>query len=129
MLQLIYVSSVIGQPNNADILATSRRNNARDGITGLLYADGVRFMQVLEGPNDKVEAAYARIKPDQRHRAAVVLSRREIEEREFGPWDMAARLPGEEGEAFLGRVDRLIAKAHPNVRATFDGFARVDRAA
>lgn len=42
---------------------------------------------------------------------------------------MAARLPGEEGNAFLARVEMLIGKAHPNVRATFEGFARVDRAA
>ena len=129
MLQIVYVSSAVGRPSNADILAVSRRNNARDGITGLLYSDGVRFMQVLEGPDAQVEAAYARIKLDQRHRAAVALSRRVIQEREFGPWEMAARLPGEEGDAFLARVDGLIANADANVRATFDGFARVKRAA
>lgn len=85
MLQLVYISSAVDKPSSADILAASRRNNARDGITRLLYGDGVRFMQVLEGPDDKVEAADARIKGDQRHRAAVVLFRRAIEEREFGP--------------------------------------------
>ena len=129
MLQLVYISSSVGQPTNAEILAVSRRNNARDGITGLLYGDGVRFMQVLEGPDDQVEAAYARIRLDPRHRAAVVLSRRVVTVRRVGPWDMAARAPGEEGEAFLARVDALVARADANVRATFDGFARVRRAA
>ena len=129
MLQLVYISTAVGRPTHADILRASRRNNGRDGITGLLYGDGVRFMQVLEGPADKVEAAYARIKGDPRHRAAVILSRRSIQEREFGPWDMAARAPGEDGNVFLARVESLVAGADANVRATFDSFARVDRAA
>lgn len=129
LLQLIYISTVVGQPSNAEILTASRRNNARDGLTGLLYSDGVRFMQVLEGPTEQVETAYARIKLDPRHRAAVVLSRRLVEEREFGLWKMAARAPGEESEAFLARVESMVAGADANVRATFDSFARVRRAA
>ena len=129
MLQLVYISTAVDKPDTATILRTSRRNNARDGLTGLLYSDGVRFMQALEGPADKVEAAYARIKSDPRHRAAVVLSRREVNEREFGPWEMAARAPGEESQAFLERVTTLTAGAHVNTQATFDSFARIRRAA
>jgi hypothetical protein len=129
MLQLVYVSSVVGRPNVADILAVSRRNNAHAGLTGLLYGDDQRFMQVLEGPEDAVEAAYARIKTDPRHCAAVILSRRTIEEREFGPWEMAARAPGEEGDAFVARVEQLVANASLNVRATFEGFVQVRAAA
>lgn len=129
MLQLVYVSSAVGRPNIADILTTSRRNNARAGLTGLLYGDDQRFMQVLEGPDDAVEAAYTRIKADPRHCAAVILSRRTIEQREFGPWEMAARAPGEEGEAFIARVEQLVAHASLNVRATFEGFVQVRNAA
>lgn len=129
MLQLIYISTPVGSPNSGEILAVSRRNNARDGLSGLLYADGARFMQVLEGPEASVEAAYHRIKQDPRHRAAVVLSRRTVQTREFGAWDMAARVPGEDGEAFIARVETLVAGADPNVRATFDGIARLRRAA
>lgn len=58
-----------------------------------------------------------------------MLSRRTVTEREFGPWDMAARSPGEGGEAFVARVGGLVANAGADVRATFDGFARIDRAA
>ena len=129
MLQLVYISTATEEPDSDTILRTSRRNNARDGLTGLLYSDGVRFMQALEGPADKVEAAYARIRLDPRHRAAVVLSRRDVDEREFGQWNMAARAPGEESNAFLQRVESLIAGADVNVRATFDSFARLRRAA
>ena len=129
MLQLIYISSAVGKPDHGDILAVSRRNNRRDGVTGLLYADGFRFLQALEGPEDRVEAAYERIKADKRHRAAVILSRRTIEAREFGEWEMAERSPGEHAEQFLVRVERLVAGADANVRATFDGLAQLRRAA
>jgi hypothetical protein len=127
MLQLVYISTATKGANFADILRTSRRNNGRDSITGLLYADGVRFMQALEGPQEAVEAAYQRIKEDPRHRAPVILSRREVDSREFGDWEMAERRPGQQGEAFVSRVDNLVANAAPSVRATFTGFMDVKR--
>lgn len=129
MLQLVYISSAVGAPDTRPILDASRRNNARDGVTGLLYADGRRFLQALEGPADVVERAFLRISVDARHRALVVLSRREVAAREFGQWTMAERVPGTDGAAFLAHVDALIARAAPAVRATFDGMARLQRAA
>ncbi|UYY58641.1 BLUF domain-containing protein [Sphingomonas sp. S2-65] len=132
MLQLIYVSSVRPGAEGIDpdtILAKSRVNNQRDEITGLLYSDGTRFLQALEGPTDKVEAAYARIKADPRHRAIVMLSEREIQAREFGEWAMAHKTPSTDADEFIGRVSDLSANASPNVRATFESFAQVRRAA
>jgi hypothetical protein len=127
MLQLVYISTAAKDAECGPILRTSRRNNGRDGITGLLYADGVRFLQALEGPAEAVEAAYARIKGDPRHKAAVVLSKREVETREFGAWEMAERRPSGEGDAFVRSIERLTAGAAPAVRATFDSFAQVRR--
>ncbi|ATY30740.1 BLUF domain-containing protein [Sphingomonas psychrotolerans] len=132
MLQLVYVSSVSPNAAPADpaaILAASRTNNRRDAITGLLYSDGTRFLQALEGPEDKVEAAFERIRQDARHRAIVILSRRVIEEREFGEWAMAHRTSGADADRFIERVKALAANAAPDVRATFEGFAKVRRAA
>lgn len=132
MLQMIYVSSATAAAERRDIepiLAASRRNNSRHGITGLLYADGKRFLQVLEGPQDAVEAAFARIKADPRHNAVVTLSRRSIEAREFGEWAMAERRPDGDGDAFLQRIDRLTRAASPNVRATFQSFVALRSAA
>lgn len=129
MLQIVYISSATGAADTAAILAASRRNNARDGITGLLYADGRRFLQALEGEAPAVEAALARIAADPRHRAIVILSSREIEHREFGLWAMAERVAGVDADAFVARVEALVADAAPAVRATFDGMARLRRAA
>lgn len=131
MYQLVYVSSVSPGMGDAldDILSVSRRNNDRDGITGLLYFDGRRFLQALEGEEEAVERTYARIKRDPRHRADVVLSRRAIERREFGLWAMAHRTPGEAGGDAVARMTRLLADASPAVRGTFEGLAKVARTA
>lgn len=126
MLQLVYISSVnpAAPCLTRDILTISRRNNARDQISGLLYADRGRFLQALEGPEDAVEAAYERIRHDPRHRAIVLLSRRDVERREFGHWEMAHRAPGADAATFLADVQRLTADAAPDVRGTFDGLVR-----
>ena len=129
MLQIVYISSAVGTVDTAPILAASRRNNARDGLTGLLYADGRRFLQVLEGEAEAVERTLERISADPRHRAVVVLSCRDIAAREFGTWAMAQRVVGGDGDAFVAQVRALIAGAAPAVRATFDGFVQLRRAA
>ncbi len=131
MIQTVYISTARGDTHQerGHILLTSRRNNGRDGITGLLYDDGVRFLQVLEGDTEKVDAAFARIKGDPRHRAVVILSRRPIDKREFGDWAMASLSPGVEGSEVMHRIELLVAGASDNVRATFESFARVRSAA
>lgn len=132
MLQIVYISTATGQVGPSmrqAILQVSRENNTRDAITGLLYSDEKRFLQVLEGPDEKVRAALERIRADPRHRALVLLSTREVEAREFGDWAMASRTPGADSEAFIDRIDQLTRAASPNVRATFQSFAEVRRAA
>jgi hypothetical protein len=131
VLQLTYVSSVSpgAAADPAQILSASRRNNARNGITGMLYSDGARFMQALEGPADAVQAAFDRIRTDPRHRAVVLLSRREVAEREFGPWEMAHRQAGEDADAFIAHISRLVANASADVKATFESFAQLRKAA
>lgn len=129
MLQLAYIStaaSTVTTSDVANILARSRHNNARDAITGLLFFDGKRFLQAIEGPGELVEAAFARIVGDQRHRAIVKLSLREIETRDFGAWAMASReLSDNDSAATLQRVASLVANAAPNIRAQFESFARL----
>lgn len=131
MLQIMYISSAadIAPIDVAQILTVSRRNNDRDGVTGFLYADGRRFLQVLEGPADAVERAFVRIGTDPRHRAVVTLLRREIAAREFGDWAMAHHMPGGDTDALLAQIAERLEAASPNVRATFEGFAKIRRAA
>ncbi|WP_109807454.1 BLUF domain-containing protein [Sphingosinithalassobacter portus] len=123
LLQIVYVSSLTpgAEIDPTAMLAKARRNNGRDGITGMLFADGKRFLQAMEGPLEKVEATLARIQSDPRHRAMVVLSKRTIAEREFGPWEMAHYHRATDAE-FVDRVRQLTQAAAPAVRATIEGF-------
>lgn len=91
LIHLIYASAATHAPSTAGleaILAKSRDNNARDGVTGmLLYADG-SFFQVLEGSEEAVDAAFARIDRDERHRGTTCIIRERIARRSFREWTM-----------------------------------------
>ncbi len=100
MYHLIYVSQAAGPMSEEDlatILKKSRDYNTEDGITGLLIykftpsENRVNFMQLLEGPENKVLAAFARIEADKRHHTKVVLEQGEIPDRNFPDWSMGFR--------------------------------------
>lgn len=72
----------------SDILRQSHRNNTRLGVTGvILYVRG-SILQVLEGPQNVIEALYERIKTDPRHTNVVRVLNRPIPQRLFGNWTM-----------------------------------------
>lgn len=131
MLQLVYVSTARsgGTVDHEALLDQARRNNRRDGITGLLYADKRRFLQAIEGPDAAVEALFARIQADPRHHAIVLLSCRPVQAREFGDWEMAHLTDATDRDALVARIRDLVARATPAVRGTFEGFAAIRRAA
>ena len=133
MLQLTYISSAAPRVDVdiEDILKVSRRNNGAAGVTGLLLFDGRRFLQALEGEASLVNAAYQRIKADQRHRAIVLLSSNEVATRAFGVWSMAAqRVSAAPGATVAEQVDALTAEVpDANLRELFRSFARVRAAA
>lgn len=124
MRQLLYISSSKrGETVDVGrILEQSRHNNAIDGVTGLLWTDGVRFLQVLEGPPESVAATYARIGKDPRHHAIVVLSDRTVEQREFGHWSMSHAAAGEDDGLYRDRIAKLLSGASESVRQTFLGL-------
>ena len=131
MRQIVYISTArqeVSATHVAQILSVSRRNNARDAITGVLFFNGKRFLQALEGEADAVARAYDRIKADPRHFAVVILSERTVDAREFGDWAMASANESNQ-VATETRIAGLVAGAAPSVRATFESFTRVKRAA
>jgi hypothetical protein len=72
-----------------ELLVRSQANNRRDGITGLLVADDLWFVQILEGAQKVVWNTYERIRADTRHRAQVLLDVRDVDERQFSEWSMS----------------------------------------
>lgn len=70
------------------ILADARRVNTRDGITGALICREDIYLQWLEGPEDKIRQALARISRDDRHLEVKVHVAEAVQERVFGEWAM-----------------------------------------
>jgi hypothetical protein len=129
MRQLVYISTL--RPTERDvnlssILKVSQSNNLRAKVSGLLFFNGKRFLQALEGTDEAVAATFDRIRADPRHYALVTLSDRFVEQREFGEWAMAYQMPSDpDGERAFKSVDRLVQGASPLVRATFNSFAEL----
>lgn len=92
--RVVYTSRARGDAENllmqVDILATSQRNNARDGLTGALLIHEGRFLQVLEGAAQDIDRLMARLARDSRHDELVVVERGPIGARRFGDWAMAS---------------------------------------
>lgn len=130
MRQFLYISSATpGSIINVDeILTASVRNNREAGVTGLLWTDARRFLQVLEGEEGAVQHVYDRIKADSRHRAIVALQDRTIAVREFGSWEMARRGPQDTADAFDSRMRQHLASTSASVRGTFEGLIAARRA-
>ncbi len=92
MRQLLYSSECVRQPLGdelATILIQARRNNRLNGITGLLWTNGLRFVQVLEGGWDEVQSCFEVILADVRHEHVAILVDTDIGVRSFDVWSMA----------------------------------------
>jgi hypothetical protein len=103
LVRLLYASRSTGAIDEelvASILERSRAANAEHGITGILctYSPGNVFLQVLEGGRDAVNALYANIVRDARHRDVTLLDYAEVAERRFPGWRM--------GSVSLNRVNQ-----------------------
>lgn len=90
VLQLVYASRPFGFDANAleAILAIARQRNGRDDITGALVCRHDLFMQMLEGPRDKVTACFGRILRDDRHVDVSLLWCGDAAARLFPDWTM-----------------------------------------
>jgi hypothetical protein len=69
-------------------LLDARTCNTRDGITGALICRHDIYLQLLEGPADKVQATCDRIGRDDRHVGMKTLVSEPITDRIFGEWAM-----------------------------------------
>lgn len=130
MRQITYISTA--RPGDGDVMAAIERkaieNNGRQDLSGLLLHDGVRFLQVLEGPESAVAAAFERIKVDPRHFAIVVLRDRIVDERSFGGWAMLCRFTSDADGSLAGLIGSYVADADRSTRALFESFAEIRNA-
>jgi hypothetical protein len=117
LISLTYLSTA-AEPFSAselrDLLRIVREKNHAVDLTGmLLYVRG-HFVQTLEGSQDVVDATFARIAQDPRHRDVFIALREEIESRTFPDWSMGFEsLSPEEASLLPGFNDYLAAKTMP----------------
>ena len=116
--RIVYSSVAVGDDDLPTILAQSRANNGLNGISGLLYADGRSYLQVLEGTPEAVGHVFSRIGIDPRHADLRILSDELSGERIFGDWAMAS-VPDEGGDLVRARLAGLLRNAPEDVRALF----------
>ncbi len=88
--RLIYCSQPFGydQPMLNGILADARTYNPKNNITGALICREDIFLQLLEGPEDKLLLTYNKILNDDRHLDIELLVKELCEDRLFPTWSM-----------------------------------------
>jgi hypothetical protein len=95
LVRLLYASRATGAIDDAllaSILEHAHTYNHEHGITGILCtsAQSGVFLQVLEGGRAEVNALYAMIQADPRHRDVTLLDYAEVTERKFPCWRMGS---------------------------------------
>ena len=92
LIWLVYRSDAVGlrpERNLEDIVAVSVWKNARRRITGALGHCAGRYVQLLEGPREAVDALMAELEADTRHASLVVLGSGPAHARLVPGWTMA----------------------------------------
>ena len=90
LFRAIYTSRPFGYDVSilSGILMDARRANARDAITGALICRADIYIQWLEGPEENVRNALARIREDDRHLEVTLHVEERVAERMFPDWAM-----------------------------------------
>lgn len=92
---IAYTSRYSGDAANiesvlADIVKTAKEANPKRGITGVLFFDRDRFVQVIEGEKTALNELLEHIKGDPRHDDVEVIFDGEEDHQEFTEWNMDA---------------------------------------
>ncbi len=92
MFTIAYLSHVARPFSKDELFALATQaseNNRAKGISGILLYSGNKFLQVLQGEEDAVNALYQKIALDPRHRNVTLIIKSRTMAKEFGEWSMA----------------------------------------
>ena len=89
----------------SNIVRASILNNNKMGLTGLLLAHQNWFLQVLEGPADRLMTCYGVIVSDSRHVDPTLMGVGPTPKRHFFNWDMCSRRLSKANDAILKTLD------------------------
>ena len=88
--RVVYVSekTFVSATGLKDIIASSKKNNLEEDLTGCLLSGSNSFLQLLEGPAELINTLYSKISRDNRHKNVITLCDEKIDERLFLSWSM-----------------------------------------
>ena len=88
--RVVYVSekTFVSATGLKDIIASSKKNNPEEDVTGCLLSGSNSFLQLLEGPSNFTDRLYSKISTDNRHENVITLCDEKIDERLFLSWSM-----------------------------------------
>lgn len=91
MEQIVYISRATDRVTASElfkIIEVSARNNPGREITGFLVATQNSFLQLVEGPAERLGELVAVLHRDPRHREISILLRERVQRRDFPSWKM-----------------------------------------
>ena len=106
MFQLLYISTAKNGLLSHDIhriLGSAQKRNESHGITGILFYNGLSFLQILEGDKWDVDHIYSRICKDERHHTVQLKFAHSPKIRSFPSWSMAST--GSLSEKFSQKIE------------------------
>jgi uncharacterized membrane protein (DUF373 family) len=138
MIQVTYISSEtrpMTQVDLSDILSKSRKNNIDLGITGMLLYGNKTFVQTLEGEEKKVNELISKIRRDNRHEDFRLISKKQIDKRQFSDWSMGFKnLGGNDLNEIKGidnfnedKFNTTYLEKHTNILDTLIEHFRIER--
>lgn len=117
--RVVYISTASKEFSRDGIyrlLRAAIRANQKNGVTGLLLHWEPQFLQILEGPADKVAETMQRIEADPRHHKIQVLGEQDTERRHFTDLGM--------GYLDFRPIHRRQDEASREIESAFDGTPR-----
>ncbi|MDC0955320.1 BLUF domain-containing protein [Alphaproteobacteria bacterium] len=88
--RVVYVSEKtdVSDTTLKDIIASSKKSNPEEDVTGCLLSGSNSFLQLLEGPAEFINILYSKINRDNRHKNVITLCDEKIDERLFLSWSI-----------------------------------------
>ncbi|MCH2190367.1 MAG: BLUF domain-containing protein [Gammaproteobacteria bacterium] len=103
---VLYISEIASQDNKticehvSEIADTSKTNNRKKGITGVLAHDNEHFLHILEGESPILEGLLTKIESDQRNKNLQVMFDVIWAERIFQEWKVFDKTSVEHSQRF-----------------------------
>lgn len=109
---IVYISDHTGGERDVpetlkSICADAKRKNPEHGITGVLFYQDGRFMQVIEGEREALESLMEVLGKDSRHTRITRVVDEPVERRGFEDWNMDAFNVREQPVIQRGTVKKL----------------------